>query len=401
MVLREVLVRINRGRTYCIEVGLLDTVLNIREKIEKDLGIAVSKQTLFFNGKVLLKDHLNVQKCRIRNKSLLELFVPSCPKPNPINNQVFLHQTEQSSQVPSMSIQDSLEMIFNNQDSTLGNEDQVVHQTEVFPVSNDGFLGSQDWSVMASSNNDGQVLHRTGEFGTSSSQINEFLESQDWSVMGSSSNKDDNVVDQTEGSLMLSDLRSMQEFLELEVLDSPLTTTENISIQDLPGSSNNQVFRTEQSPVPLNSFEDILFGEDRALETEVFPNIQNYWPEKTEQSPVPSNAGKEIINIPDSPVRSNKKPRQMMRVLILPFSREDTAQRKIPVYVNPSENVGELRKVLVKIQGLNLPEEGYFFLSNGNLLDDDQSFPRNRVAQGDTVEIFAGHLTEDTRPDRV
>ncbi|KAI9123947.1 hypothetical protein K1719_005247 [Acacia pycnantha] len=51
--------------------------------------------------------------------------------------------------------------------------------------------------------------------------------------------------------------------------------------------------------------------------------------------------------------------------------------KEIPVEVNPSEEVGELRKELQKLNQrgqLPLPSEGYFFICGQNVMDDEMSF---------------------------
>ncbi|PHT99837.1 hypothetical protein BC332_29625 [Capsicum chinense] len=65
---------------------------------------------------------------------------------------------------------------------------------------------------------------------------------------------------------------------------------------------------------------------------------------------------------------------------------------KIPIEVNPSENVGQLKKELQKLE-LELPQEGYFFIYKQNVMDDDRSFRWHHVCQGDTIEIFNGSVT--------
>ncbi|KAG6395778.1 hypothetical protein SASPL_141903 [Salvia splendens] len=63
---------------------------------------------------------------------------------------------------------------------------------------------------------------------------------------------------------------------------------------------------------------------------------------------------------------------------------------KVGVEVGPGENVGELRK---KLQKMNLPKEGYFFIFKQNVMDDDRSFRWHHVGQGDTIEIFSGSVS--------
>ncbi|KAI9123421.1 hypothetical protein K1719_004721 [Acacia pycnantha] len=83
-----------------------------------------------------------------------------------------------------------------------------------------------------------------------------------------------------------------------------------------------------------------------------------------------------------------------LRVIVLTMCGE-----KIPMEVNPSDKVGELRKELQKLNQrdqLPLPSEGYFFICGQNVMDDDKSFLCNQVAQGDTIEISSGSVTAGT-----
>ncbi|XP_057962107.1 ubiquitin domain-containing protein 7SL RNA1-like [Malania oleifera] len=70
--------------------------------------------------------------------------------------------------------------------------------------------------------------------------------------------------------------------------------------------------------------------------------------------------------------------------------------RRIPVEVNPWQNVGVIRKMLERQQEplqFKLPEEGYFFIHKQSVMDDDQSFRWHQVEQGDIIEIFNGRVT--------
>ncbi|KAK2442644.1 Ubiquitin superfamily protein [Trifolium repens] len=70
--------------------------------------------------------------------------------------------------------------------------------------------------------------------------------------------------------------------------------------------------------------------------------------------------------------------------------------KKIPVEMNASDNVGELRKELQKLNQMlqfHLPQDGYFFIYKQNVMDDDKSFRWHHVSQGDTIEIFNGSVT--------
>ncbi|KAL1538312.1 ubiquitin domain-containing protein 7SL RNA1-like [Salvia divinorum] len=63
---------------------------------------------------------------------------------------------------------------------------------------------------------------------------------------------------------------------------------------------------------------------------------------------------------------------------------------KLAVEVSAGENVAELRK---KLQKMNLPKDGYFFIYKQNVMDDDRSFRWHHVGQGDTIEIFSGTVS--------
>ncbi|KAJ9136306.1 hypothetical protein P3X46_033397 [Hevea brasiliensis] len=81
-----------------------------------------------------------------------------------------------------------------------------------------------------------------------------------------------------------------------------------------------------------------------------------------------------------------------LKLMVLP----KCGTKKIPVEVNASDNVGELRKELQKLSQrlhFHLPPEGYFFIYKQNVMDDDRSFRWHHVCQGDTVEIFNGSIT--------
>jgi ubiquitin C len=102
------------------------------------------------------------------------------------------------------------------------------------------------------------------------------------------------------------------------------------------------------------------------------------------------------VNVKPSPSGSGSKGGstgfKKLRVIVV----TKCGTKKIPVEVNPSDNVGELRKELQDLQQQNqfhLPEEGYFFIHKQDVMDDDRSFRWHRVNQGDTIEVFNGRVT--------
>ncbi|XP_039044054.1 ubiquitin domain-containing protein 7SL RNA1-like [Hibiscus syriacus] len=96
--------------------------------------------------------------------------------------------------------------------------------------------------------------------------------------------------------------------------------------------------------------------------------------------PSPTSSGTELAG--------SKK----LKLLVLP----KMGTKKIPVEMNATDNVGELRKELQKLHQrlhFHLPQDGYFFIYKQNVMDDDRSFRWHQVAQGDTIEIFNGSVT--------
>ncbi|KAJ8470380.1 hypothetical protein OPV22_024723 [Ensete ventricosum] len=89
-----------------------------------------------------------------------------------------------------------------------------------------------------------------------------------------------------------------------------------------------------------------------------------------------------------APLQGSKK----LRLMVLP----KCGTKKVPVDVNASDNVSELRKELQRLYGVfnfHLPTDGYFFIYKQNVMDEDKSFRWHDVKQGDTIEIFNGSVT--------
>ncbi|KAL6217673.1 hypothetical protein ACLB2K_010890 [Fragaria x ananassa] len=103
--------------------------------------------------------------------------------------------------------------------------------------------------------------------------------------------------------------------------------------------------------------------------------------------PSPTAAASAVAATTVSPRSKNK-----LKLMVLP----KCGTKKIPVEVNASDNVGELRKELQKLHQrlhFHLPQESYFFIYKQNVMDDDKSFRWHHVGQGDTIEIFNGSIT--------
>ncbi|KAL6197586.1 hypothetical protein ACLB2K_033194 [Fragaria x ananassa] len=73
----DVIFEPQRGRpSFSIEVGYFDTVIEIKEKVQKYQGIPISQQTLVLNGQVL-HDELDVAYCQIFHQSKIQLIINS------------------------------------------------------------------------------------------------------------------------------------------------------------------------------------------------------------------------------------------------------------------------------------------------------------------------------------
>ncbi|EXB31385.1 hypothetical protein L484_014812 [Morus notabilis] len=68
---------------------------------------------------------------------------------------------------------------------------------------------------------------------------------------------------------------------------------------------------------------------------------------------------------------------------------------KIPVEVNPEDDLAELRKDCERLKekmNFPLPEEGYFFIHRQAVMDEEMSFRWHNVEEADTIEVFAGRI---------
>ncbi|CAH8273243.1 unnamed protein product [Arabidopsis lyrata] len=102
------LVEILNGSSFEIEVDYRDTLLEVKQKIERSQRIPVSKQTLIVDDIVILREDLNVKQCQIVHNSHIQLDV-SADDDNPNrNDDDQMPQTEQS-QAPLVSAEEYFE----------------------------------------------------------------------------------------------------------------------------------------------------------------------------------------------------------------------------------------------------------------------------------------------------
>lgn len=435
----EVFFERNNVILFSMELDPSDTVLEMKQKIEQSTGIAVRDQTIFFKGKLFYadRDSHTLKQCKIVKKSRVELYFPRSRY-----NIVLMLRRMKQSQAPSTSdkdvinIQDSPEK---NQDSNVmdkSNDDQVLHQLERSLVpswSFDEVFGTQEWPA-ATEGNVQEPSWRNSNVGqdwlqeSSSSTSNTFGDFSFDEDLPLSTERFDNiqqdnnqVLQPTEQSLVPStpvqdsfgqiDWSAMARGIS-GMLDQP---EQYLARSGMARHEKNQGLLQREPSSTSNTFGGYL-----PLSTELFSNTQSHWSASTPQeqrindqhlpvstqvvqtqTPTSTRSIREVINIPDSPESSsNKRAKNLLRIMVLSFPVKDTPAMKFPVEVNPSENVEVLRTELAKMQQrfqLLLPEGGYFFIHKTQVLCETQSFRWNRVAQGDTIEIFPGSVTVDQR----
>ncbi|KAM3328038.1 ubiquitin domain-containing protein 7SL RNA2-like [Capsicum galapagoense] len=267
-----------KGRPFAIEVGYFDTILEIKDKIRRDQGIPIPKQTLIFKGNVL-DDHLNVHYSDILDRSHIQLIVESEPdKTNAV-------KTEQ----PSSSV-----------------TKKIIQLLLRMPASKLGVIA-----------------------------------------------------------------------LEADVTDSIWRVKERIHDMDGVHVSKLAMHANGIELIDHHSLQHYGISNNSEIDVSIKPS--------TITTPAPATT---TTTSPVSSSVNNGNGSKKLRIMIL----TKCGTNKIPIEVNPSENVGQLKKELQKLE-LELPQEGYFFIYKQNVMDDDRSFRWHHVCQGDTIEIFNGSVT--------
>lgn len=276
----DVIFEPQRGRSFSIEVGFFDTILEIKEKVKKYQGIPVSKQTLIFNGNVL-KDDLNIEHTEILQNSHIQLMIAATESDkSPENSSSPSKKIQLNVKIPTYKMHVPLEMEVTD---TVGKLKEKIQEMEAVPVNR-------------------LMIHSSG-----------------------------------------AELQDHRSLCECEISEN---SDIDVSFRPSP---------TTASPAAMAAL-----------------------------SPSPSPGP----GLGPTTLLGSKK----LKLLVLP----KCGTKKIPVEMNASDNVGELRKELQKLQEklqFSLPQEGYFFIYKQNVMDDDRSFRWHHVGQGDTIEVFNGSVT--------
>ncbi|CAH8273244.1 unnamed protein product [Arabidopsis lyrata] len=190
-------------------------------------------------------------------------------------------------------------------------------------------------------------------------------------------------------------------------------------------NGNDQMPETEQSPAPWISVEEYFERKGWPLTAEEIRKIYSYRPETMldiKQSP-PSNSVKETINIQDSSVKfanknnndivppqsnsvknitkSNKRGRKKRKMVVgvSPYSGMNEVPKNILLTVISTDEVKTLRDEMVHRErrgDIELPQEGYFFTHNNQVLNEDQSYEWNGVKPVDTIVMVPTHVIQET-----
>ncbi|XP_010422418.1 PREDICTED: uncharacterized protein LOC104707699 [Camelina sativa] len=173
------------GSSFEIEVDYKDTLLEVKQKIEKSQRIPVSKQTLLVDGIVILREDLTVKQCQIVHDSLLQLHVSSDKNPNHNGDDNQMPQTE-----PSPAPWIPVEEYFERQGWPLTSE-EIKKIYSYRSETTQEMSKIQDSPVTVVSSNKNQMLHQTKQSPLSNS-VKETVNIQDSYVKVVSKNNNNN-----------------------------------------------------------------------------------------------------------------------------------------------------------------------------------------------------------------
>ncbi|XP_043808243.1 ubiquitin domain-containing protein 7SL RNA1 isoform X2 [Manihot esculenta] len=185
--------------------------------------------------------------------------------------------------------------------------------------------------------------------------------------------------------------------IEVGYFDTVLEIKEKVQqYQGIPVNKQTLVFNgqvleddrdIEYCEVLHNSHIQLLIVSDNDNQPQV--KIEDSSPSNKIQLSIKTPSSKVLVPLSTGIATTGTK---KLKLMVLP----KCGTKKIPIEVNASDNVGELRKELQKLNQrlhFHLPPEGYIFIYKQNVMDDDRSFKWHHVYQGDTIEIFNGSVT--------
>ncbi|KAF6137769.1 hypothetical protein GIB67_040477 [Kingdonia uniflora] len=141
----DVIIEVHNERKFTIEVGFFDTVLEMKQKIQKYEHIPITKQTLVFNNQVM-EDERDTEFYEVLEGSRIQLHI----KPDPGKPTTKIERSFSSSCLSSSAVSNKVRVIINVPSSkkqfsleveitdTVSHLKEKIHEVEALPV--DGFL---------------------------------------------------------------------------------------------------------------------------------------------------------------------------------------------------------------------------------------------------------------------
>ncbi|XP_058072338.1 polyubiquitin-like [Magnolia sinica] len=126
----DVIFETSKGKTFIIEVGYFDTVLEMKEKIEKYEGIPIDRQTLVFNGQAMSDDR-DTEFYEVLLGSHIHLMIESNSE-KPIKIEEPPSKLNVSIKIPSSKRHFVLEVDITD---TVNQLKERIHESEGIPVS--------------------------------------------------------------------------------------------------------------------------------------------------------------------------------------------------------------------------------------------------------------------------
>ncbi|KAK6228473.1 Ubiquitin-like domain - like 2 [Theobroma cacao] len=351
------------GRAFSIEIGFFDTVLEIKEKVQKYQGIPVARQILVFNGQVL-EDERDVEYCVLFQDCRVQLLIADEPQVMEIDEQESSPSKKIQVKVKRPSSDDyvPLEM---DEDDTILQLKEKIHEMEPIPTVVNRFVLKSNGEELQ----DHQSLRDCGF--TDDTEINVF-------VKPTAIRSGTVEINEEESS------PSKKIQLKIKIPSSRASVPLEMDVDDTVLRLKEKIH--EMEPIPVNRL--VLLSNREELQDH--RSLRDC--ELTDNAEIDVFIKPTAIRSGAGSSKRAKKGTKRLKVMVLPWR----GTVKIPVEVNPSDNVKELRKELEKLQQrsqINLPVEGYFFIHKQSILDDDKSFRWQDVANGDTIEIFRGRVT--------
>ncbi|EOA22668.1 hypothetical protein CARUB_v10003371mg [Capsella rubella] len=340
------------GYTFEIELGYWDTVLEMKQKIEK------------------YQHHLYIEQCKILHNSRVLVFV-SPPYPN---DQA--PQTEQSPvPIPSNSVGDLIygedlplttELVSKIRPFFPEETDEVYDQDSPVVRNNDQSLPSEEAKQIMNGHQDSPV--RNNDQSPPSDEAKQTINGHQDSPVRNN--------DQSPPSDAAKQITNGHQDLTVTVLDQEL--------------------QTEKSP-PSNSVKETVNIQDSSVKA-VSNKDSNHQVPRTEKPPPLDSVKKVKYQDSRMKVRKKKKVReQRMFVLVTPYYGGGKVGLNIKVDVNTTDQVKKLRNELAQSYEMGLiplPPHGYFLTHRNKVLNEDQSFEWNGVTPFDfTVEIRPKYVT--------